>query len=217
MKRKELVIIGILLTCIITIPIINVNAVAYWHVLDEKNDVVHFYDEEYQDTGDYLDSVDIVSISIDDENLILKFDDRPANNIFHEYSFDITWDNAAFGWGNSTQAIYGGIGKWNSITTHITLENGTLIYQNTTYLEIIIYKNSIICPIPGFEYFVDKVPENLYAVAMYRSNVSTLNGDRYYDIANGTVISGRLSGFSAIIGITSLFSIVLLFNYRKKK
>ncbi len=141
MKRKELVIIGILLTCIITIPIINVNAVAYWHVLDEKNDVVHFYDEEYQDTGDYLDSVDIVSISIDDENLILKFDDRPANNIFHEYSFDITWDNAAFGWGNSTQAIYGGIGKWNSITTHITLENGTLIYQNTTYLEIIIYKN----------------------------------------------------------------------------
>lgn len=217
MKRKELALIGIIITCILTIPIINVNAVAYWHVLDEKNDVVHSYDGEYQDTGDYLDTVDIVSISIDDENLNMELDERPAYNKYHEYSFVVIWDSSDSGWGNFTQATYGGFNKWNTISTKISLENGTMLYDLTTYLEIVIYKKSIICPIPGLEYIVDKVPENLSAVAQYYSNASRLIGDYYIDIANGTVISGRLPGFSAIIGITSLFSIVLLFNYRKKK
>lgn len=211
-----------MLICIFTIPIINVNAVAYWYSLDEKNDVIYYSNGEYQDTGNYYDAIDIVSVSIDNDSLIMSFDKTPAYFENYYYSFDIIWDydisgEFNFHCSNYSSATFGGIGDWNSISTTIILENGTFIYDSTTYLEIFIDKKSIIFPIPGLDYILDKVPENLYATASYRSNFEPTIYDYYIDIANGTIVSGHLPGFSAMIGIASFFSIILLFSYRKKK
>ncbi len=211
-----------MLTCILTIPIINVNAVAYWYALDEKNDVIHWFDGEYQDTGDYQGAIDIVSISIDNDSLIMEFAEEPIYSEYYCYDLSINWDYNASGESNpvsfnSTCALFSGLGSWNSITTFIFLENGTLIYQLTIYLEIVIENKSIIFPIPGLEYIVDTVPEDFSAVADYRSDNTIIVGDYFYDVANGTIISGQLPGFSVIIGIASFFSIILLFSYRKKK
>ncbi len=222
LKWKELALIVIMLTCILTLPIINVNAVAFWYALDEKNDVIYWFDGEYQDTGDYIDAIDIVSVSIDGKNIIMKFAEEPIYANYYCYSLSINWDyNVSAGSDpvcyNRTSALFSGLGDWNSITTYIALKNGTLIYMLTIYEEIVIEQKSIIFPIPGLEYIVDKVPEDFSAVAGHRSNSTIIVGDYFYDVANGTIVSGHLSGFSAIAGIVSLFTILLLFGYRKKK
>ena len=83
LKWKELALIVIMLTCILTLPIINVNAVAFWYALDEKNDVIYWFDGEYQDTGDYIDAIDIVSVSIDGKNIIVKFVEEPIYSKYY--------------------------------------------------------------------------------------------------------------------------------------
>lgn len=217
MKKRNLIILNILLTVFLLVLQANPISAQNYSVSDPKNDVTNIQNSAYQTMGGIHTEIDITSIVITGDTLELNFQSDPiVGDGHHCYIIDIYWNGGE----NSDNHTHFEVGtkfngnEENIVTTKLYDDTHQLIADTTIDGGIYSLSKQIVFPIPeSWEITNLFDPEVIIAETHADANQNNYWMDFFPDNRN-TWLTGTGMGFWVICGSASI--VVMVYLFKKK-
>jgi len=211
LKSNKMYVIGIFILSLALVTISNATALT-WIFYDAVDDVTYMFNDAAQNSGDYQDEIDIVSIELDASEVVLTFQDVPQDDEDHYYLLHIFWSQTNF-----INRTDGNFGKGdNMMWTYLQNSTGHTIVNNIENNSIYISADTLRMPIPEFILITNSSNPKFIQI---ESVVFSSANQYFYDIANSTTFTQKV-GFNSLTGtitFVSAVSTICLIIIRKKK
>ncbi len=213
MRLNKLITIGFFILTFSLVPIANVTA-STWLFYDAIDDVTFTNNGVDQDTGDYQDEVDIVSIELDASDFVITFQDVPQDDHDHQYYLHVFWTLTPVV--NRTDGYFGI--EENMVWTYLHNSTHHLVVDNQESGGIHIIGNTIQMPIPDFALIENTTNPEYIEMS---SVVYTGTNQYYFDKSNTTLFTTAPTGFDSltatITSLSALMIICVIISSKKKK
>jgi hypothetical protein len=190
---------------------------ASYTLTDPANDVMHYQQFTYFETGDFHDEIDITEFEITTNKLILILESTPCNGEDYAYIVNIYWDGEAASRNHSVAIV--GDGTSQVFTELWDSQNNPIGYMADSDV-INITGTSFEAPILEYEKIQNPMDPGLVDIC---STYGDVNGSEYYTdflINDGTTNPATTTngiGFSTFIVYSGMVTIFLSIMIDRRK